>query len=410
MTDPKLVIVVPWYGADIPGGSEAHARRLSEELTRTGAPVEVWSTCVRDFRSDWNHDFHTPGTTVENGVTVRRFRVRQRDTGAFDRVNAKLMRGIAPTTEEELTFLEENIRSDELCDAIRNASNMDRFLFLPYMFGTTFWGIRIRPAQSILQPCLHDESYAYLSSFRKMVADAHMIFCNTTEERALVRKIAGDDAASRVHIVGIGVDVPSADIRSSFFGEPIASAAPFLLYAGRKEEGKGVRELVELFASWKRRSSASLNLILAGPGEVPLPPDAQTLGIRDVGYLSKPDLHAAMARATALCQPSRNESFSIVMMESWLSGRSVIVDGRCEVTRGHCERSNGGLWYESQAEFNCVLDYVASEVDSVSRMGANGCQYVKANYSWEMIIARLRSLLPISPITDDAKMICNPIT
>lgn len=395
MTEPTIVVVVPWYGTDIPGGAEAYARRLSEELVRAGQRLEVWTTCVRDFRSDWNHDFHKPGTTTENSVTVRRFPVRKRNTSAFDAVNAKLMRNIEISPAEEQTFLEENIRSDALCDAISNAHAEEVFLFLPYMFGTTYWGMKARPRLSILQPCLHDESYAYLSTFKQMYRNAAMILCNSIEERDLLRSIVGEEVAARAIVTGIGVDQPTTKA-SPGIEAILDSANPYILYAGRKEPGKGTPDLVAMFASYKRLSPGPLGLVLAGPGEVALPPDAETLGIRDVGYLSKPDLHTAMANAVALCQPSRNESFSIVMMESWLSGRPVLVDGRCEVTRRHCERSNGGLWYTTQTEFNEVIRYLTTNDTEASRMGTNGASYAAINYSWSTITHNIVRLLSSS--------------
>lgn len=392
MTEPTIIVVVPWYGTDIPGGSETHARRLSEELVCAGHRLEVWSTCVRDFRSDWNHDFHDPGVTIENGVTVRRFPIRLRNTSAFDAVNAKLMQSVPISAREEDTYLAETIRSDALCQAIREAPSANTYLFMPYMFGTTYWGLQEHPVNSILIPCLHNESYAYLSSFRDMYYLASVILCNTVEELDLLVQVAGKDILGRARVLGEGVDPPRPDLATRFAISMIDSS-PYLLCAGRKEAGKGTPDLVAMFASYKRSSPGPLKLLLAGPGELALPHDAETLGIRDMGYLSKPDLHTAMANAIALCQPSLNESFSIVMMESWLSGRPVLVDGRCDVTRRHCERSNGGLWYTTQGEFNEVIRYLTTNNTEASRMGANGGYYAAANYSWPWIIFCFRNFL-----------------
>ena len=82
----KLGFVTPWYGDNIPGGAEAELRGIVKHL-QGKADVEVLTTCVEKFGSDWNKNFHKEGLTEEGGVKVRRFKVRKRDAKAFDDVN-----------------------------------------------------------------------------------------------------------------------------------------------------------------------------------------------------------------------------------------------------------------------------------------------------------------------------------
>ena len=42
------------------------------------------------------------------------------------------------------------------------------FLFIPYMFGTTYYGMRVCPQKSVLVPCLHKESYMTLALYKKL--------------------------------------------------------------------------------------------------------------------------------------------------------------------------------------------------------------------------------------------------
>src|SRR5205807_4079260 len=49
----KLAFVVPWFGAGIPGGAETACRLTAAKLREAGVPVEVLTTCIREFRSDW---------------------------------------------------------------------------------------------------------------------------------------------------------------------------------------------------------------------------------------------------------------------------------------------------------------------------------------------------------------------
>ena len=98
------------------------------------------------------------------------------------------------------------------------------------------------------------------------------------------------------------------------------------------------------------------------------------------------DKYDAYAAATVLCQPSFNESFSLVIMESWLAGRPVMVADQCEVTKNFCKESNGGLWFKDYFEFEGALNYILSNPSIADSMGSNGRNFVKENFSWDAII------------------------
>ena len=137
----RIAIVVPWYGDNISGGAEMESRELAWHLQSAGTDVEILTTCVKDFSSDWYADYFRPGVYDESGVSVRRFAVRKRNRKAFDAINLKLMQGRHITESEEKVFMDEMVNSPQLYDYIReNSGNYDFFLFIPYMFGTSFFG------------------------------------------------------------------------------------------------------------------------------------------------------------------------------------------------------------------------------------------------------------------------------
>lgn len=87
----KIGFVTPWYGDQIPGGAEMELRGLVKHLAAAGVELEILTTCVEKFLSDWSVDFHRAGLTQEGGISVRRFPVRKRNTRIFDQINGKLM-------------------------------------------------------------------------------------------------------------------------------------------------------------------------------------------------------------------------------------------------------------------------------------------------------------------------------
>jgi glycosyltransferase involved in cell wall biosynthesis len=385
----KIALVIPWYGADISGGAEAEARRTAEHLCRAGLPVEVLTTCVRDFSSDWGHNYHRRGENVENGVLVRRFPVRRRDRAAFDAVNLKLMHGQPITADEEETYVRENVCSPALTEYIADRQDTYRFCFIPFMFGTTYWGIAACQGRAYLIPCLHDEAYARLGVFRRMFAQVRKLVLHTSAELALARSIF-DLAEDAPVLLGEGVDTDFA-ANGAAFREKYQIEAPFILYAGRKDHGKNVPQLVDYFRRYRACRGAVCELVLIGGGALPgILHDGE--GIRDLGFVSLQDKYDAYAAAMLLCHPSLQESFSLVLMEAWVAKTPALVHGDCAVTREHCTRSNGGLYFTRYAEFEACLDLLLYQPGLRVALGQNGRRYVLENYRWDTIVDRYKGL------------------
>ena len=379
----KLTFVIPWYGADVSGGAETEARKTAEALQRiAGFDVEVLTTCVRDFHSDWGVNTEPEGIEWVNGIPVRRFPVRARDTQAFDTVNVRLMQQLPVTADEEAIFMREMIHSPALYDFIRHNGDGRVFLFIPYMFGTTYEGSAIHPDRSVLIPCLHDESYAHLSFCREMFCHVRGVAFYTGAELRLAQRLyeMRPDAAA---LVRGGVDTDFEFNARRFVAKYGVEA--FLLYVGRKEGGKNVPLLVDYFAQYKRHHGGDLKLVLVGKGSVEVPSDCRR-EILDLGFVSEQDKRDAYAAAVALCQPSLNESFSIVMMEAWLAGTPALVHADCEVTRDHCVEANGGLFFADSKEFAETVEWLRAEPARRRTLGAQGRHYVLRHYSWDSVV------------------------
>ena len=156
----KIGFVIPWFGENIPGGAEMELREVTAHLQKAGMEVEILTTCVKEFTADWNENYYAAGTAVVEDITVRRFPVRRRDTQAFDRVNRKLMDGKQISPKEEQIFVEEMVNSPQLYEYMRDAQDeYGLYVFIPYMFGTTYYGMQVCPEKSVLIPCFHDEAY-----------------------------------------------------------------------------------------------------------------------------------------------------------------------------------------------------------------------------------------------------------
>ena len=385
----KLAFVTPWFGPGIPGGSEAEARRLVNHLHEAGFAVEVLTTCIQDFHADWGKNYHRPGVEQINGITVRRFPVLPRDKEAFSQVNWRLMHNLPITAVQEQIYINQMFQVPTLFDYIQQQTQPMLFIFIPYMFATTYHGAKIHPERSIIIPCLHDESYARLGIYQEVLPTVRGLVLHVESELSLANQLYGSANGQIRAVLGEGVDTDFvADGRR--FREKYQLDGPFILYAGRREMGKNVPLLLQFWQRYHQENGRSAHLVLIGPGKTDVPPEASII---DLGFVSAQDKYDAYAAANIFCLPSTNESFSIVTMESWLTETPVLVHGYCAVTREHCLNSNGGLYFTNYEEFAATVDYLLDNPLIAQQMGKNGRQYVLANYQWPTVIDKYKQLI-----------------
>ena len=281
---PVIGFVIPWYGATITGGAEALCRDTAEQLQRRGYPVEVLTTCARQFHGDWGRNYHRPGVYQVNGVPVRRFSLRPRNGELFHSINMRLMRGMAVSAAEERQFMAEMINSADLYRFLAERRDDYIFVFLPYMFSTTYYGTRVCPERSWIIPCLHDEGHAHMALLRPMFADVRGLIFNSAPERALARQLFDLDD-KRLHLVGVGVNTDiQADSAAWAMKNDILE--DFILYVGRRDTSKNTPLLLEYFVRYKERKGGNLKLVLIGSGPIE-DTFRQRADVLDLGFVSR---------------------------------------------------------------------------------------------------------------------------
>ncbi|MDW8148892.1 MAG: glycosyltransferase [Roseiflexaceae bacterium] len=380
----KIGIVTPRYGVEIVGGAESGIRGWAEQLAARGYTVEALTTTTLDMAA-WG-DHTPPGVEYLNGVTVRRFSTSSVDDRPFHALRLKVDCGERPRFGEEERFMEGNLRSFDLERFIaEHAGEYACLLVTPYLYGTSYWTIQKAPDRSILIPCLHDEPMARLSIVRMMLEKASALFFNSEEESDFATRTLGVINPYRA-CLGFGFPDHPEQGDPLRFRQRTGITGPMLLYAGRLELGKNVPLLIDYFVRYKAERPGPLTLALSGTGNVPLPVRSDIVGL---GMLSREDLTDAYASALALCQLSLNESFSLVLMESWLQGRPVIVHSDCAVTRGHVERSGGGYAIGSYEEFRAAVDALLADKAASVALGERGKAYVLERYAWSRLLPRI---------------------
>ena len=384
---PPVAFVVQRYGTEVAGGSESLARAVAERLA-SDYRVTVFTTCARDYVT-WRNELPA-GTERIAGVEVRRFPTAQeRDLEAFNAFSEELY-ARTHTGEEELAWLDRQgpyvPRLVEQLEADR-----DRFravLFFTYLYFPTYWGLRAAPARSILIPTAHDEPPLRFRIYEAVFATPRaMAFCSAPEEE-LVRSRFRLGAIPTT-VAGIGVEAPEAPDVEAFRARHGVDA-PYALYAGRVDAGKGCEEMIAFYDRYRRASPGALELLLIGKLAMSVP---RVPGVRYLGYLSEEDKAAALAGAGAVICPSPYESLSIVLLEALALGTPALASARSPVLVDHCKRSNGGLYYQDADEFAEALDLIVREPRLRAALGEAGRAYVRENYRWEAVLGRYRSLI-----------------
>jgi len=375
----KLAVVVQRYGADINGGAELHARYIAERLSLY-AEIEVVTTCARDYVT-WKNEL-PEGIERINGIQTRRFAVdRERKPNDFGKRSVRVFER-THSLADELAWLEsEGPASPALVRYIEQAAAaLDFIIVFSYRYHHAWHLARRVPQKTVLVPTAERDPAIGLSMFGPTFRGVRAIMYNSPEERAMIQAATGNASVPGV-VVGIGSNVPERTDPNRF-RRTFNMNRPFAIYIGRIDENKGC---VELFSHFQRYAAAfprGMDLVLVGSAVLDVPKHPR---IHHLGFLDDRDKFDALAASDLLIMPSYYESLSMVALEAWALGRPVLANGRCDVLKGQCIRSNAGLYYESYEEFVEALFSLESNGPLNATLGRNGREYFRRHYAWPVI-------------------------
>ncbi len=380
----RLAFVVPRYGRDILGGAETMAREMAERLAAQGHNITALTTCMRDYTTWANAD--PAGRSISDGVVVERFPV---ETGWRTPERLELW-GRLPglSIDEQYLWVHNLPHAPRLYQhLIDEGKSYDLVFFIPYLYSTTYYGSGLVNDRAVIWPCLHNETYAYLHPTRALLATAHGVLFNSPAEQVLAHQLGASNP--REYVVGFGV--PGLHGDGDRFRAEFGLTEPYLIYSGRLEEAKNYHTLCDYFAQYKRIRGGDLKLVIMGDGS--LRKTKQHPDFVFTGYRQGQDMYDAIAGSIALCQPSLQESFSIVIMEAWALGVPVLVNSGCAVTAEHALLSHGGLTFASYSQFAQALDAFSTDGALRKQYGLDGRKYVVERYNWDVVMDRMNAAL-----------------
>ncbi|WP_342757082.1 glycosyltransferase family 4 protein [Kineothrix sedimenti] len=376
----RIAFVNQRYGKEVNGGSEYYTMLMAQKL-KEHYEVEVLTSKALTYEK-WE-DYYKEDVEDIDGVRVRRFSVKRKRNRILQRLFKILVTRFGWNTLK-ITEAWNKILGPyvpELVKYIREHNDeYDAFIFVTYMYYPAVFGMREAAEKAIFVPTAHDEYCIYFKLYEETFRLPRKIVFLTPEERDFVHALFHNEKIDS-EVIGVGID-PPADADEESFREKYEIEGEYLLYAGRVDAEKGCDEMFAYFQRFNEKRS-DLQLVVIGKAYMDIPKHEN---IRYLGFVSEEDKYNAIKGAKMLWLPSKFESLSIAVLEAMALGVPVIVNGKCEVLRGHCERSGGGESYFDYKGFENAVDRIAGEKYSV--YSENARRYIDECYMWDDVIEK----------------------
>ncbi|WP_214044820.1 glycosyltransferase family 4 protein [Methanomethylovorans sp.] len=372
----KIAFVVQRYGKDIVGGAEYFTRQVAERM-RQYHEIEILTTCAAEYHF-WKNEY-PEGLDILNGVRIRRFmNAAKRNPNKHMKIQEAVYYSAHTANDEILWINEQGPNCPELVQYIsHNRENYDCFVFFTFRYYPTYYGIKEAGSRSLIVPFAENDPALDLGTTKEIFENANGIVYCTPEEKKLIERKVGIGKEKASDIIGCGIEVPN-DIRHT----EMLKNMDYVLYIGRIEGSKGCYQLFEYYQRLLNESQDIPTLVLAGLDAIEIPKHDK---IKYLGFISEDEKYSLLRDAQFLIMPSPYESLSLVTLEAMGCGTAVLVNGECDVLKGHCLRSNAGLWYQNYEEFRECFRFLCSNDMIKTKIGENGKRYVKNNYSWNVI-------------------------
>ena len=383
----KIAIINQRYGLEVNGGSELYSRQIAERLIAR-YDVEVLTSCAVEYVK-WSN-YYKEGVETINGVTVRRFKtVHERIPKIFSALDSYMLSNPDADVETSDKWIENmGPYCPELVEYVdEHQDEYEAIIVVTYLYYTAVKSIVRIKDKAIFIPTAHQEPFIHFDMYKKVFGAADAFVFLTDEEKELVHAIFHNEDVP-YEVMGVGVDVPE-HVDSERFKKKY-NLDEYIIYVGRIDEGKDCPRLFKYFLEYKKRNKNNLKLVLMGKAvcDIPKSPD-----IISLGFVSDEDKFDGIKGAKALILPSKFESLSISVLEAMTLSIPVIVNGICDVLKGHCVKSNGGLYYKNYFEFEGCVNYMLEHPEEYKMLCANARKYVEDYFQWDDIMKKFDRII-----------------
>ncbi len=354
----KLGIVIHRYGREINGGAEDHCRAIAE-LMQSDYDVYIITSCSGG--TNYYDNRYDEGITEDGNIHILRFATEKSFVKLDDTIKQ-----IGPYCPSCIEYLKEH------------GEEYAAIIFMTYTNWLSYAGLSLGLKNAVFLPTAHEEEAIHDPIVIREFINTKAFLFNSMEEREMVYRLFHvSDIPQRTTCFGIDLDDYETACDKAW------NSVPYILYAGRVSYSKNFNELNEFFLEYKKIYPSALKMVVIGAVDNNMP-IIHHESIELKGFVDEKEKKMLMRGALCTVIPSEHESLSIVLLESFASGRPVLVKG-IDVLKGQCRRSGGGLYYSDFSEFVEGLHYLEKNPQNAKEMGHNGYEYVKKYYSWELV-------------------------
>lgn len=288
-----------------------------------------------------------------------------------------------PHSSKLMAWLDKNITDYDivLAQGVPFASSVD-----------TLTVAKKHDVRCVILPHFHmEDKYYHWRSFYQMFLMANLVLVSPNSAKSIFFDQLG---VKSTNVIGGAVDVSefkpeNIETSSKEFVKIHGLSRPFILVLGRKAGAKNYRLVLKALAQLNQQGY-EIDLVMIGPDD-----DGETINTPNTYYLGmQPRKVVIGALATCLCviNMSISESFGIVLIESWLAGKPVIVQRNCAAfSELVCDGENGFLVETPEEIRESVIIYL-SNMDYARQCGMSGFEKAKL-YTWEKLAKSINSTL-----------------
>ncbi|TGL39115.1 glycosyltransferase [Leptospira perdikensis] len=382
----KILIITARFLEHASGGAEKLAYDYASILSESN-DVTVCTSSAKDYVS-WKNEF-PKGETKENSIRILRFPVTQtRKISKMNQIlNRCLEKGDSVSDKDQLEFLkEQGPYCPDLINYVNKEQNSyDLAILIGYLYYPVVASIPKLKIPFVIVPTFHDEPPFRLPMYRKTYSNQYVYSFNAPEEMSVYETYTKQKTSSYFLI---GTYINDSFVNADFSNQNSNQ----LITIGRIEPAKGYPELFEYFQNWKLFSNRN-DITIKSLGSISSMEVPTNPLISFTGYVSEEKKISEIQKSLLLLNPSAFESFSISIMEAWIQKKAVLVNAKSSVMRGHCLRSQGGLYYSDSLSFQRTLDFLLENREITARLGQNGREYVLANFTKDVIRRKLNRMV-----------------
>ncbi len=275
--------------------------------------------------------------------------------------------------------------------------------YIGYQAEILFRAQKTTGAKIMMRTALHIDfpGSDYSPKKLKRLAGLDAVMTNTEYERRFL--IDCGVSAERIHVTGVGIDSQEWSAASADDGADISlqkklSGKKYVLYLGRKQEGKGIETLIEAMQKVATRFPDAV-LVLAGEStpyfdQKVAPLIKRHSFIENVGRVQGAVKRWLLQNAYIFSMVSNADSFGIVYLEAWLCKKPVIGADlgamRCVIDEG----KDGFLVPYGSADILAEkISALLQDASLAKSMGERGCEKAVGLYDHRVIGKKIEDLM-----------------